>query len=143
MKLEMRAPRIATLFVGLLFIAAGIYIYVTMSRSISVAREASGVVTEIIFESGVKKGRMHPVVSFKTPEGELIVGKALEHHNLKVGEVVHFTYNPSRPDDIDIGSLSRLKRKRLLYTLLSVLMGLGVCVMSVFFDAEKLEWRWG
>ena len=143
MRLEIRPANIVTILVGLLFVGAGMYTYSTMGRFLATAREASGVVVELVYESATRKGRIHPVVRFKTEEGQEFIGRSQKHRNVQVGQTVKFVYDPSRPDDIEIITLERVKNRRVVMTGLSFLVGLIVCILGVGLDAQTLRWRWG
>ena len=143
MRLGIRPGNIFTILVGLLFVGAGIYAYIAMGRSLATAREASGVVVELVYESGTRKGRIHPVVRFKTDEGQEFVGRSHQHSNVQVGQTVQFVYDANRPDDIEIVTLERVKGRRLVIVALSLLVGLIVCAVGVGFDTRTLQWRWG
>ena len=114
MRLGLQPGNIITILVGLLFVGAGIYAYTFMGRSLATAREASGVVVELVYESGTRKGRIHPVVRFKTDEGQEFIGRSQQHSNVQVGQTVKFVYDPKRPDDIEIVTLERVKNRRVV-----------------------------
>ena len=129
MRLQVEQGYLITIFVGLCFITAGIYIYVDMGRFLQTAQEASGVVIEVTHESTNKKGRIHPVVRFKTAEGRDVVGRSNEHHNVQPGDTVRLIYDPKDPKQIEISTLSRMQNRRLLFTGLSVAVGVFVCLL--------------
>jgi hypothetical protein len=131
MRLHLQPGNIITFFVGLLFIAIGIYGYVLMSRYLDVARETSGVVIEVLHESVNQRGRLHPVVRFHTAEGREIVGRSNEHHNVQRGATVELVYDARNPEAIEITTLDRLKKRRLLLTAFSVILGAVVCCLGV------------
>lgn len=143
MRLGLQPGNIITILVGLLFVGAGIYAYTSMGRSLATAREASGVVVELVYESGTRKGRIHPVVRFKTDEGQEFIGRSQQHSNVQVGQTVKFVYDPKRPDDIEIVTLERVKNRRVVITTLTMLVGLVVCILGIGLDAQTLQWRWG
>jgi hypothetical protein len=129
MRLQVEQGYLITIFVGLCFISAGIYTYVDMGRFLQTAQEASGVVIEVTHESTNKKGRIHPVVRFKTAAGQEIVGRSNEHHNVQPGDTVRLIYDPANPGQIEISTLSRTQNRRLLFTVLSVAFGVFVCLL--------------
>lgn len=131
MRIHLQPGNLITVSVGLLFIAIGIYGYVLMSRTIGAAREASGVVVDVVHESVNKRGRMHPVVRFRTAEGREVVGRSEEHHNVRPGETVQLLYDTRNPEAIEITTLARVKKRRLLLTAISVALGLFVCGLGV------------
>ena len=143
MRLGIRPANIVTILVGLLFVGAGVYAYTSLGRSLATAREGTGVVVELVYESTTRKGRVHPVVRFKTDEGQEFIGRSNHHSNVQIGQTVKFVYDPAHPDDIEVVTLERVKNRRMVITALSLLVGLLVCVLGVGFDAATLEWRWG
>ena len=143
MRLALQPGNIITILVGLLFVGAAMYTYSAMGRSLANAREASGVVVELVYESGTRKGRVHPVVRFKTEEGQEFIGRSQQHSNVQVGQTVKFVYDPNRPDDIEIVTLERVKNRRVVISGLAFLVGLVVCFLGVGLDAQTLRWRVG
>ncbi len=105
----------------------GIYGYAHISRFLDTAREAPAVVVEVEHASVNKKGRIHPVVRFTTTEGQEIVGRSNEHLNVQAGDTVQVIYDPRNPMDMEITTLSRANNRRLLFTALTVLLGVVVC----------------
>jgi hypothetical protein len=131
MRLHLEPGNLITVAVGLCFIASGVYGYHHMSRFLDTAEETSAVVVEVAYESVNKKGRMHPVVRFTTADGREVVVRSDEHHNVQPGDRVQLLYDPVHPDQIEIATLSRAQNRRLLFTVLSVLFGVFVCLMGV------------
>jgi hypothetical protein len=107
-----------------------------MGRFLDTAKETSAIVVEVAYESVNRKGRMHPVVRFKTADGREIVGHSNEHHNVQPGESVRLLYDPRNPADIEITTLSRANNRRLLFTALSILFGFGVCALGLGMDVR-------
>jgi hypothetical protein len=121
-----------TVAVGLLFVAIGIYIYVHMGRFLDHARETQAVVIEVTMESAAtRKGRTHPVVRFTTEDGKEFVVRSDEHHNVRPADTVQVVYDPRNPQDIEITTLERAQRRRILFTGLTVALGLVVCGMGL------------
>ena len=128
MHIRLTGGKLATLLVGALFVAIGVYGYAYMGRFLDNAREATATVVSIAHESAaVKKGRMHPTVRFTAADGREIVGRTEQHHNVQVGERVQIVYDPRKPDEIEITTLERARKRRLMFVGFSVLLGLGVC----------------
>jgi hypothetical protein len=131
MRLHLEPGNLITAAVGLCFIASGVYGYYYMGRFLDTARETSAVVVEVVYESVNKKGRIHPVVRFKTPDGREVLVHSDEHHNVQPGDTVQLLYDPVRPDQIEIATLSRAQNRRILFTSLSVVFGVFVCLMGL------------
>ena len=123
---------LATVAVGLLFVAMGIYTYVHMGRFLDHAREAKAVVIEVTMESAATRtGRTHPVVRFTTVDGKEVVARSDEHHKARPADTVQVVYDARNPQDIEITTLERAQRRRMLFSGLAVALGLGVCVMGL------------
>lgn len=122
---------LVTIAVGLAFTAIGAYTYVYMGRFLDHAREAEAVVIEVRNESATPKGRMHPVVKFRTAEGVEVVAHSDEHRNVRPADTVKVVYDARNPQDIELTTLERAQRRRLVITGLSVAVGLLVCGMGV------------
>jgi Protein of unknown function (DUF3592) len=131
MRLKLEPENLITIFLGLCFIVTGLYAYRYMGHFLNTAREASGVVVEVRYESANKKGRMHPLVRFTTADGREIVAHSDEHHNVRPGDTVRLIYDPRQPSDIEISTLPRAQKRRLLITALSVAFGLFVCLLGL------------
>jgi hypothetical protein len=117
----------ATVAVGLLFVAIGVYTYVYMGGFLDNARETKAVVIEVSMESAAtRKGRTHPVVRFTTDEGKEVVARVDEHHNVRPGDTVQVVYDSRNPQNIEIATLERAQRRRLLFSGLAVALGLLV-----------------
>ena len=131
MRPKLQPENLITIFLGLCFIGTGLYAYQYIGRFLSTAREASGVVIEVHYESANKKGRMHPLVRFTTADGREILAQSDEHHNVQAGDTVRLIYDPRQPNDIEISTLARAQKRRLLITVLSVAFGLFVCLLGL------------
>lgn len=134
MRIHLEPGNFITFFAGLGFIAAGIYGYQYMGRFLETAREAPGVVVEVVYETGTKKGRIHPVVRYTTSDGREVIGRSQEHHNVHPGDTVRLLYDPRNPTQIDIDTLQQAQRRRLLFTTLCVLLGFVVCGFGLALD---------
>ena len=131
MQLQVGGGSLVTIFVGLCFIAAGVYGYVHTGRFLNSAQETSAVVLEVAYESNNKKGRIHPVVRFNTADGREIVVRTDEHHNVQPGDTVRLLYHRNHPQQTEITTMSRAQNRRLVFALLSVAVGSFVCLMGL------------
>ena len=118
---------LATVAIGLVFIAGAVYTYFHMGAFLEHAREAKAVVVEVTNESATPKGRTHPVVSFNTPDGKKIVVRVDEHHNVRPADTVQVVYDARKPQELLITTLERAERRRLLFSGLAAAVGLLVC----------------
>ena len=122
----------ATVAVGLIFVAIGIYTYLHMGRFLDHARETRAVVIEVTMESAAtRKGRTHPVVRFTTSEGKEVVAHVNEHHNVRPADTVQLVYDSRNPQDIEITTLERAQRRQMLFSGLAVAVGLFVCGLGI------------
>ena len=131
MRVHLEPGNLITALVGVLFIVAGLYSYHHMGQFLDHARETAGVIVDVVYETGSKKGRIHPRVRFNTEAGREIVVQSNTHHNVQPGETVQLLYDPRRPEDFEITTFARAQNRRLLFTLLSVALGIAVCVMGL------------
>jgi hypothetical protein len=116
----------ATVAMGLLFVATGIYTWFYMGRFLDHAREAQAVVIEVRNESATPKGRTHPVVRFTTADGTVVIVRSDEHHNVRPADTVQLVYDPRNPQSIEITTLERANRRRWLFSGLAVAVGMFV-----------------
>ena len=137
MRFYFQSGNLIPAFIGLCFVAIGAYIYFDMSRFIETALETSGVVTEVIHESATPKGRIHPVVRFKTPDGREIIGSSQQHHNVRPGQTVQLLYVPDNPQQIEISTLSRARNRRNLFTILCILSGAAIAFFGLRVNFER------
>jgi hypothetical protein len=127
----------ATAAVGLLFVVVGIYTWFHMGRFLDHARETQAVVIEVLMESAsTRKGRMHPVVRF-TVDGTEVVVRSDEHHNVKPADTVRVIYDARNPRDIEITTLERAQRRRLLFSAIGVAVGVFACGVALKRAFEK------
>jgi hypothetical protein len=131
MRIHVQPGNLITASVGLLFIATGIYGYIDIGRFIDGARPASGTVLEVVYPSANKRGRTHPVVRFTTAEGKEVVVRSEEHHNVQPGDKVDLLYDAANPQQIEITTIERVRNRRLLFTMLSLVFGGFVCFMGL------------
>jgi hypothetical protein len=134
MRIHLQPGNFITFVLGLGIIASGAYGHFHMGRFLDTAKETSAVVVEVSHESTNKKGRLHPVVRFRTAAGEEVVVHSNEHHNVQKGDTVTLIYSPNNPADIEITTLSRASKRRALFTSLSIAFGLAVCALGLVFD---------
>jgi hypothetical protein len=127
MRIRLQPGNIVTTFLGLLFIASGIYGFLEIGRFMEAARPATGVVIEIVHASTNKRGRTHPVVRFITAEGKEVIVRSEEHHNVQPGDTLQLLYDARHPDQIEITTVERVRNQRLLFTVLSIALGGVVC----------------
>ena len=99
----------------------------------------AAVVVDVVHEGG-KKARVHPTVRFQS-DGREVVATAQQHYNVQPGETVQIVYDPAKPEEIEIGTLERVRKRRLLFTALAVVIGIGVCTLGVGLDPNTLRWR--
>lgn len=88
MRMQMELGNLITILFGLCFVAAGVFVYVYMDHFVGIGHEASGVVVEVVYETGSRESRMHPVVRFKTADGREVLGRSGQHYNSEVGQAV-------------------------------------------------------
>ena len=131
MRIHLQRANLATVAVGLLFVGVGIYGYFYMGRFLDHAQQTRAVVIEVVKESATPKGRTHPVVRFTTSAGAEVVVHSDEHHNVKPADTVQLLYDPRNPQSIEITTLERARKRRLLFTGVLVAFGLFVCVLGV------------
>jgi hypothetical protein len=87
-------------------------------------------VIEVRNESATPKGRRHPVVRFTTADGTVVIVRSDEHHNVRPADTVQLVYDERNPQSIEISTLERAHRRRLVFTGIPVALGLLVCVLG-------------
>lgn len=127
-----------TVLFGGCFIAAGIYIYASGSRFLTTAQETTGVVREVVSTS---RTRRHPVLRFTTTTGEDVVFTSQQHYNAEVGQALPVSYDPRHPADAKIGTLASIRRWRLGFTVVCILVGAGLCLIAFGIESGVLKWR--
>jgi hypothetical protein len=131
-----------TVIFGLLFVAAGITIYLDASRFAATAREASGVVIDVVKAVRTPtRSATHPVVRFETAEGREIVFTSSQHYYSSIGQTLPVSYNPDDPEKAKVGSLSSVRRWGFLWLGMGLLVGLGLCVIGLGLEFGLLKWR--
>jgi hypothetical protein len=131
MRIRLEPENLITIVLGIGIIATGFYGYHYMGRFLDAARQTSGTVVEVVYETGNRKGRIHPVVRFKTVDGSEIVAHSDQHHNVQRGDTVELLYDPRDPQQIEITTLSRAQNRRLLFVTVSIAFGVFVCVLGL------------
>jgi hypothetical protein len=130
MRIRITGPSLATIVVGLAFVAIGISTYIHIGRFLDRARETTAVVIEVLNESATPNGRRHPVVRF-TLDGKEVVVRSDEHHNVKPADTVQLLYDTQNPHDIEITTLDRAQRRRMLFSGIPIVLGLLMCVQGI------------
>ena len=110
---------------GLCLIAGGAYMHAQVDDRLRFTREASGVVEDVVYESGTKKGRMHPVVRYHTAEGVEVRGQSDKHVNVRPGERVRIVYDVRDPQAVEIGSLEQARHRRAIMATVVMTIGLA------------------
>lgn len=116
---------------GLCLIAGGAYVYAQLDEALRFIREASGVVEEIVYESGTKKGRMHPVVRYRTAEGMEVRGQSDKHVNVQPGEQVRIVYDVRNPGEVEIGNLAQARHRRMIMAGVAIAIGIASLLAGV------------
>jgi hypothetical protein len=109
---------------GLCLVAGGAYMYAQIDEALRFTGEASGIVEEVVYESGTKKGRMHPVVRYRTAEGVEVRGQSDKHVNVQPGEQVRIVYDVRNPGEVEIGNLAQARHRRAIMA--SVVIAIGI-----------------
>jgi hypothetical protein len=89
------------------------------------------VVEDVVHESVAKKGRMHPVVRYRTPEGEEVRGQSDKHHNVQPGEQVQVVYDVRNPDEVEIGTLAQARHRRAVIAGAAIVIGFASLLAGV------------
>ena len=135
MSLRIAPAYVFTVLLGLGFVAAGIYAYGHMGRDLEHAREASGVVVEIHYETGtMQKGRKHPIVRFRTADGTEVTGRTDTHHPTAIGAAVQVVYDRRNPERIEVGTLVQAQRQRVAITAFVIVFGLALGLGTIAHD---------
>lgn len=128
-----------TLAFGVAFIAMGVFGYFYMGRFLDTAREVTAVVVAIAHESATPKGRIHPVLRFATADGRTIEHRVEQHHNVQPADTLQVIYDPRDPTQVEVTTLARAHSRRLLFTVLSIAVGIIVCILP--FSEQIKAWR--
>ncbi|MGZ8153993.1 MAG: DUF3592 domain-containing protein [Burkholderiales bacterium] len=105
--------------------AGGMYGYGRIDPGLEYAREATGIVADLVYESGTKKGRIHPVVRYRTADGREILGQSQKHRNLRPGERVQIVYDIRNPQEIEIGTLAEARHRRGVIAGVTIAIGIA------------------
>lgn len=116
---------------GLCLVAGGVYVYAQIDEALRFIREAAGVVEEVVYESGTKKGRMHPIVRYRTAEGVETRGQSDKHVNVQPGEQVRIVYDVRKPDEVEIGNLAQARHRRAIMAGVAIAIGLASLLAGV------------
>jgi uncharacterized protein DUF3592 len=139
--MRMELGNLITILFGVCFVAAGAFAYAYMDRFIGTGHEASGVVVEVVYETGSRESRMHPVVRFKTADGREVLGRSGQHYNSAVGQALQLVYDPKNPEHVEIGTLSELRKFRTIVAAICVLSGLVICFIGIGLELGILNWQ--
>ena len=138
----MNTHAVIAIALGLLFVAAGIYIYFDYSRFAATAREASGVVIDLVEVSrGQSRKAIHPVIRFKTAAGEEIVFTNRVHYSAAIGATLPVSYDPADPNQARIGTPSGVRGWGLIWLILGVVFGGLVCLMGLGIQFDLFPGR--
>jgi hypothetical protein len=118
----------------------GVFAYAYLDRFVGTGREASGVVVEVVYETGSRQARMHPVVRYKTAEGAEVMGRSGQHYNSEVGQALQLVYDPAKPEHVEIGTLADLRRFRTIVAAICVAFGLVICFIGIGLEIGILNW---
>jgi hypothetical protein len=102
-----------------------------MERALQNAREATGTVIEVVHESVNKRGRMHPVVRYRTAEGAEVVGRSERHYNLQPGEQVEIVYDVHDPEQVEIGTLAQARHRIRIIAGATIAIGIASILAGV------------
>ena len=125
------AGNLVSILFGFCLIAGGAYAYAQIDDTLRFMREASGVVAEVVYESATKKGRMHPVVRYRTADGAEARGQSDKHHNVQPGEQVQIVYDVRKPDEVEIGSLAQARHRRAVIAGAAIAIGIASVLAGI------------
>lgn len=140
MLMRMELGNLITILSGLCFVAAGFFAYAYMGRFVGIGHEVSGVVVEMVYETGSRKRRMHPVVRFRTADGREVLGRSGQHYNSEVGQALRLVYDRKNPEHVEIGTLSELHKFRTVVAAICVVFGLVICSIGIGLELGILNW---
>ena len=140
MRLRLEQHNVVTALVGLMFVAGGFYAYHYMGRSFEHAREAPGVVVDIIYETGtMQKGRKHPVVRFRTADGTEITATSEKHRAVERGDAIPVVYDARNPRLIEVGTLTQIQRQRVFSSGFAIVLGLVLSLGAASRDLGAFQ----
>jgi uncharacterized protein DUF3592 len=102
-----------------------------MESALRQTREATGIVIDVVHESVNKKGRMHPVVRYRTADGAEVVGRSERHYTLQPGEQVQIVYDVHDPEQIEIGTLAQARHRIRVIAGAAVAIGIASILAGV------------
>lgn len=137
----METGNLITVLVGVCFLASGLCTDLYMGRFIESARETTGLVVDVVYDTGSRQRRIYPVVEFRTIEGKEIVGRSRQHYNSEVGQTVQILYDTGNPEHLEIGTLSSVRKWRIIFTVICILFGFGICFIGIGLELGILNWR--
>lgn len=138
--MRMDPGNLITILSGLCFVVAGVFVCAYVDRFVGTGHEASGVVVEVVYETGTRKRRMHPVVRFKTADGREVLGRSGQHYNSEVGQALQLMYDPNNPERVEIGTLSEMRKFRTVIAAICVVFGLVICIIGIGLELGMLNW---
>ena len=138
--MRMALGNVITILCGLGFVAGGVVVYLYMDRFLATGVEASGVVVEVVHETGSRQRRMHPVVRFQRADGTEVLGRSWQHYNSEVGQALRLVYDPKHPEHVEIGTLSELRRFRTIVAATCAVFGLVICSIGIGLELGILSW---
>jgi hypothetical protein len=110
---------------GLCLIAGGAYAYGRIDDGLRFTREAEGIVADVTYESGTKKGRIHPIVLYRTAEGEEVRAQSDKHLNVQPGARVRVVYDVRNPTEVEIGTLDQARHRRAIMAGTVIVIGIA------------------
>ena len=122
---------------GLCVVAAGLYAYRYMGETLAHARETSGVVVDIVYESPtMQKGREHPVVRFTGTTGGEVTGRSEKHYRTTRGARLNVVYDVRNPERIEIGTLAQARKQRVFVSGAIVVLGVALTLTGLLRRLE-------
>lgn len=128
--MQLERGNLVTILVGLVFVAAGPYSYLTRDAFLDHAQETRATVVEVVYESANRKGRVHPVVRYNAG-GRDVLGRPERHRNVRPGDSVPVLYDARNPELMEIGTLESARNRQLLLTILPAAFGVFVCLFGL------------
>ena len=77
---------------------------------------------------------------FRASDGREIVATLQQHHNVQPGQTLQVIYDARDPSRVETGTIARAKQRRLLFTVLSAVVGLVVCALGRS-RSGRAQWR--
>lgn len=127
----MNSEALVTIAFGLIFVAVGLYIYFDSGRFAATAREASGVVADVVKVTEGRRKAIHPIVRFKTVAGQEIVFTNPVHYFAAIGVTLPVSYNPANPNEAKVGSVAGVRRSSFVWLVMCLVFGGLVCLMGL------------